>query len=256
MLPATMQAEHLDLMFSWGHTYLALNLPAVTPQGEAIPNSELFRRLAAALGLDHPDLRQTDEEIVRDALGDNSYEELLERGWIKVPRPDRPYAEGGFPTPSGRCRLDDPLPAYEPVAHSSRHPLSLVSAKGELHYLNSSYGGVDRHVRASREPELHLSIEDAAERGIADGDIVEAFNARGRVQARARVGDRVKPGVVAMPSGWWASRSPGGRSVNALTSDGVAPWGRGGDFHDTWVEVLVLVPRPIGPSEVSAASWQ
>ena len=69
---------------------------------------------------------------------------------------------------------------------------------------------------------------------------MRAFNTRGSVQARARVDDRVLPGVVAMASGWWASRSPGGRSVNALTSDGVAPWGRGGDFHDTWVEVSVV----------------
>ena len=87
VLPATTQAEHLDLMYSWGHLYLALNRPAVAPQGEAIPNSELFRRLAAALGLDHPSLRQSDEEIVRDALGEISLEAISERGWIKVPRP-------------------------------------------------------------------------------------------------------------------------------------------------------------------------
>ena len=109
VLPATTQAEHLDLMYSWGHLYLALNQPAVAPQGEAIPNSELFRRLAAALGLDHPDLRQSDEEIVRDLLGDVSYDELRERGWIKVPRPDRPYADG-FPT---AVRA---LPARRPAA--------------------------------------------------------------------------------------------------------------------------------------------
>jgi anaerobic selenocysteine-containing dehydrogenase len=238
VLPATTQAEHLDLMYSWGHTYLALNQPAVAPQGEAIPNSELFRRLAATMGLDHPDLQQSDEEVVRDLLGELSYDDLAERGWIKLPRPDRPYADG-FPTPDRRCDLavpelgkgSDPDPMY---------PLSLVSAKGELHYLNSSYGGIARHVRASGEPELHLSAADAEARGIADGAWVRAFNARGSVQARARVDDRVRPGVIAMPSGWWASRSPGGRSVNALTSDGVAPWGRGGDFHDTWVDVALL----------------
>ena len=241
VLPATTQAEHLDLMYSWGHLYVALNQPAVEPEGEAIPNSELFRRLAAALGLDHPDLRQSDEEIIRDVLEGSgiTFEHLREHGWVKLAADERPYADG-FPTASGRASLDDPLPAYEPPAPPRDYPLSLVSAKGELHYLNSSYGGVARHLRAAGEPELHLSASDAGARGIADGDTVAAFNARGTVRARARVDDRVAPGVVAMPSGWWASRSPGGRSVNALTSDGVAPWGRGGDFHDTWVEVSVV----------------
>ena len=55
--------------------------------------------------------------------------------------------------------------------------------------------------------------------------------------AFARVSDRVRPGVVAMPSGWWASLSPGGTSANALTPDGLSLWGGGGDFHDTLVEV-------------------
>ena len=242
VLPATTQAEHLDLMYSWGHTYVALNRPAVAPQGEAIPNSELFRRLAAALGLDDPGLRQSDEEIIRDVLDGSAvrYDALLDRGWVKLTVPDRPYADG-FPTPDGRCRLDDPLPDYEQVPPPRGHfPLSLVSAKGELHYLNSSYGGIARHLRAAGEPALHLAVEDASERGITDGALVKAFNDLGSVLARARVDDRVLPGVVAMPSGWWASRSPGGRSVNALTADGVVPWGRGGDFHDTWVEVRPL----------------
>ena len=249
VLPATTQAEHLDLMYSWGHLYLSLNRPAVAPQGEAIPNSELFRRLAAALGLDHPALRQSDEEIVRDILGaDITYEQLVETGWVKVPGAERPYADGGFPTPSGKCELYaeslaerglDPLPAFEPAKPPNGHPLSLVSAKGELHFLNSSYSGVERHTRAAGDPIVEISAADAAKRGIADGQDVIVFNDRGAVLARARVGDAVQPGVVAMASGRWASRSPGGRSVNALTSDGVAPWGRGGDFHDTWVDVAV-----------------
>jgi anaerobic selenocysteine-containing dehydrogenase len=266
LLPATTQVEQLDLMYSWGHLYLALNQPAIEPRGEAVSNSELFRRLAAALGLDHPDLRESDEEIIRSLLdnGDErfSYEHLLEAGWAKVPMPDRPFADGGFPTPSGCCELYaadlveqglDPLPAYEAVQGKGTFPLALVAAKGELHFLNSSYGGVARHLRAAGEPLLELSEADAAARGIADGDPVRIFNALGEVLARARLGDRVRPGVVAMPSGWWASRSPGGRSVNAVTSDGVAPWGRGGDFHDTWVEVARVTPPANGARPAAEA---
>jgi anaerobic selenocysteine-containing dehydrogenase len=66
---------------------------------------------------------------------------------------------------------------------------------------------------------------------------VRVFNDRGQVTVHARVGERVPPGVVSLPSGWWASLSPGGTSVNALTADGLSDWGGGGDFHDTLVEV-------------------
>ena len=49
VLPATSQIEHLDLSPAWGHLYLALNRPAIAPCGESVANTELFRRLAAAL---------------------------------------------------------------------------------------------------------------------------------------------------------------------------------------------------------------
>jgi anaerobic selenocysteine-containing dehydrogenase len=263
VLPATTQVEQLDLMYSWGTLYLSLNQPAIAPLGEAVSNTELFRRLATAMGMEAPELHESDEQIIRSALESDhpwvagvTYEQLLEDGWAKlrIPADWRPHAEGDFSTPSGRCELFserlaaeglDPLPSYEPAPESAagdpalaaRFPLALIAGKGALHFLNSSYSGVARHLAAEREPLLDLSDEDAAARGIADGQLVRAFNDRGTVELRARVGDRVRPGVVSMPSGWWASRSRGGQSANALTRDGVAPWGRGGDFHDTLVEV-------------------
>lgn len=263
VLPATTQLEHLDLMYSWGHLYLSLNQPAIAPVGEALPNSEIFRRLARALGMDHPELQQSDEEIIRDVLDTQhpwldgtTYESLLRTGWAKLKVPDdwRPFAHGGFPTPSGRCELYsqaladagiDPLPAFEPARESpagdptlvARFPLALVNSKTALHFLNSSYSGVARHLRAEREPLVDLHPDDARPRRIADGDLVRVHNDRGEITLRARVGDRVRSGVVSVPAGWWASRTPSGRSANALTADGVAPWGRGSDFLDTLVEV-------------------
>jgi len=66
---------------------------------------------------------------------------------------------------------------------------------------------------------------------------VRVYNDRGAVTLRARIGDRVRAGVTAMPSGWWASLSPGGASANTLTTDTLSDWGGGGAFHDTLVEV-------------------
>jgi anaerobic selenocysteine-containing dehydrogenase len=263
VLPATTEVEHWDLLWSWGQPYLTLNQPAIAPLGAALPNTEIFRRLAARLGFDEPYFQDSDEQMIQAALNSDhpylagiTWERLLAQGWARLSLPEdwRPFAEGGFGTPSGTCELfsdklaardHDPLPAWTPAREgpagdpelAERYPLSLVTSKYALHFLNSSYANLPHHRRAEQEPLLDMHAADAAARGIADGDLVRAFNARGAVELRARVGDRVRPGVVAMPSGWWASLSPSGTSANALTADGLSDWGGGGDFHDTLVQV-------------------
>lgn len=263
VLPATTQVEQLDLMWSWGHTILALNRPAIAPMGEAVSNTEFFRRLATRLGLDEPYLHTSDEEMVRAALDSDhpylegiTYDRLWEEGWAPLNLPDdwRPFADGGFGTPSGKCEFWseslaaaglDPLPGYVPADESpggkrglsGRYPLSLVAAKGALHFLNSSFANLPHHLKAESEPWIDLNTIDADGRGIAHGDMVRAFNDRGEVTVRARVGTVVPAGTVSVPSGWWASLSPGGTSVNALTADGISDMGQGGDFHDTLVQV-------------------
>jgi anaerobic selenocysteine-containing dehydrogenase len=259
VLPATTQVEHDDVLWSWGHTYLTINRRAIDPVGEALPNTEIFRRLGRAMGFEDAAFRTRDVELLAAALaplGSERVGELERRGWIRMERPEHivPYADGRFLTPSGRCELWsarlaeaglDPLPSFEPAPESPagdpelavRFPLSLVTAKGAHHFLNSSYGNVERALRSERSPTVDVSAEDAAVRGIADGDLVRVFNDRGSVALPARVGDVVRPGVVSMPSGWWASRSPSGSSANALTPDGLSDMGGGGDFHDALVEV-------------------
>ncbi|HEY7399305.1 MAG TPA: molybdopterin-dependent oxidoreductase [Actinomycetota bacterium] len=259
VLPATTQVEHHDVLFSWGQTYLTFNEPAIAPVGDALSNAEIFRRLAGRMGFDEPAFALTDEELTDAAvapLGATRVRELRDRGWIRMDGEDDvlPYAEGGFPTPSGKFELvserlarigGDALPGYVPAAESpagnrplaARFPLILLTAKGGHHFLNSSYANVDRALRAEKTPMLEIHGDDAAPRGIADGDVVRVFNDRGSVEMPARIGDRIRPGVVSMPSGWWASLSPGGSSANALTSDGLSDLGGGGDFHDALVQV-------------------
>ena len=255
VLPATTQLEHLDLLTSWGFTFVALNRPAIAPAGEAIANSEFFRRLAARMGFDDPRLQASDEQIVRSLLESDdprlegiTFGRLERDGWapLRLPDPWLPFAEGRFPTPSGKAEFYsesleaqglDPLPVYTPPPEDELPSLRLIAAKTGVHFLNSSYGGSDRHTKAEREPVIDLNPEDAEAREITDGDEVRVWNDLGELVLRARVGDRVRPGVAAVPFGWWASRSPGGRSANALTSDGLADMGRGGDFFATRVHV-------------------
>src|SRR5262249_49138595 len=128
VLPATSQIEHLDLSPAWGHLYLAMNRPAIAPRGESVSNTELFRRLAAALGRTEEYLFESDESMLRGALASGhpwldgiTFERLWEEGHARLNRPDdwRPFANGGFPTPSGKAELyseslrdagHDPLP--------------------------------------------------------------------------------------------------------------------------------------------------
>jgi anaerobic selenocysteine-containing dehydrogenase len=259
VLPATTQLEHWDLLWSWGQPYLTLNQPAIEPQGGALPNTEIFRRLAARLGFDEPYWSESDEEMIRRSLatghpllGGATFDDLRERGWIRLATPadGRPFAEGGFPTRSGRCefyseklaeRGYDPLPNWLPASASperAAYPLALVAAKSALHFLNSSYAGLDHHRNAEGEPLLEIHPFDAGPRDIRDGARVRVINERGSVEAMARIGARVRPGVVSLPFGWWASQSPGGASANALTPSHLADWGGGGAFHDAFVEVV------------------
>jgi anaerobic selenocysteine-containing dehydrogenase len=116
VLPATTQLEQLDLMFSWGHHYLALNQPAIVPLGEAIPNSELFRRLASHMGFEDECFKRSDEQTVVEIMDWNApalqgidLEQLKREGFarLNLPSPDTyaPHTEGNFPTPSGKCEF-------------------------------------------------------------------------------------------------------------------------------------------------------
>jgi anaerobic selenocysteine-containing dehydrogenase len=259
VLPATTQVEHVDLVPSWGHTYITYNEPAIAPVGEALPNTEIFRRLARAMGFDDPAFEDTDEELARAAVAGAGwplegidFERLREVGWAQAGLPEdfRPFADGGFGTPSGRFRLWSPdlPPGFDPPAGDDE-PLALITAKSAHHFLNSTYANLPRHLAGEGEPMLDLHSDDAAARGIADGDRVRVRNVRGAVLARARIGDVVRPGVVALPSGWWASRSPGGASVNALTTEELTDRGGGAAVHAARVEVeamtegVVVEPR-------------
>jgi anaerobic selenocysteine-containing dehydrogenase len=261
VLPAPSFVEQLDLLKPWGQTYVVLNRPAIEPLGESVSNTELFRRLSTAMGFTEPYLQESDEELVMRALASGhpylegiTYERLLEEGWarLNLPEPWLPFADGGFPTRSGKSEFYshtmealgfDPLPAYVPTRDDG-HPLVLVSAKHALHFLNSGYANLPRHAAAEKEPRLEMDPADASARGITDGELVRIHNSRGSLEARVRVGSRVRPGVVAMPFGWWRSLAP---AVNALTSDGIADLGGGADFYGTRVEVVLA--RRTSPSE-------
>ncbi len=260
LLPATTQLEHLDVHKSYGHTHVMANLPAIAPVGEARPNTEIFRGLARAMGLDEPALFESDETVAAAAfrwddptLEGVDWTSLKRTGWAKLKVPDAPFANGGFRTPSGKCEFYsdrlaqqglDPLPDYLPPHESAdnapdlaaRYPLAMISPPAR-NFLNSTFVNVESLRATEGEPHLDIHPADADRRQIAGGDLVRIFNDRGSMQARARVTDKAREGLVVGLSIWWKKLAPDGRNANQVTSQALTDLGGSATFYDCLVEV-------------------
>lgn len=262
ILPATTQLEHWDVHFSYGHLYASLNKPAIAPVGEALPNTEIFRRVAAKMGLEHECLRDDDVTLVKQALDSQaeamqglSFEELEKHGWLRLnlPKPYTPFAKGGFRTPSGKCEFFsqrmadmglDPLPAFTPPHEfpenvpelAAKYPIALISSPAH-HFLNSTFVNIGPLQRAVKEPEVSLHPRDAERRGLVDGQMVMVQNDVGHFVARARLREGIREGVAWAPGIWWAKLSADGRNVNAVTSQKLTDMGGGPTFYDCQVEI-------------------
>lgn len=257
VLPATSQIEHLDIVPAWGHHYLAMNRPAIDPVGESVSNTELFRRLARALGRTEPWLFDSDEQLIRTALNSNhpwiapiTYERLWEEGFVRL-NPERdwlPFAEGGFPTRSGKAELYsqslfdqglDPLPARGDIRQAPPGKLQLITGK-TLHYLNSSYGHIERHQKREGTLYVELNQVDAAARKLNPGETVWVANEQGRIAAELRYSQRVQPGIAWMPFGSLQDARGNSVSANTLTPEEPTDWGGGSGFYDTFIDVIAI----------------
>jgi len=248
VFPATTQIEQVDMVPAWGHLYLGWNNPAIEPLGEAVPNSELWRRLARAMGLSDPVFELDDETLLRRALPEVDVDLLQKQGYARLDLPDelRLHQDGGFAHPDGKAHLyspalaaegHDPLPSFTPPVEgvgsvaSETYPLVLLSPKTHTRFLNTTYS--KHHAERENGPYFEIDPADAMARGIAEGDQVRVFNERSELMLPAKVSDRLRPGLAAIPWGWWGS----GANANALTNDAPSDWGGGVAFYDTLVEV-------------------
>ncbi len=263
VLPATTQLEHVDVHKSYGHLYLLANTPAIEALGEALPNSEIFRRLANAMGYREAAFDDSDDQLAAQAFAQQGptanfdWPRLKARGWerLNLPATHAPFAQGGFPTPSGRCEFwsdtlaklgMDPLPGYVPpnegptsnVQLAQRYPLAMISPPAR-NFLNSSFVNVSSLRAIEGEPTLEIHPDDAAARGIADGARVRVFNDRGALDLAARVTDRARRGCVVALSVWWKKLAADGRNANELTSQALTDIGRAPTFYDCLVDVEV-----------------
>lgn len=250
VLPATTQLEHLDVHTSYGHTYALINEPAIAPLGEAKPNTQVFRELAARMGFTEPCFDESDESMARHALNGVDFDQLREAGWVKLPIAEAPFAEGGFPTPSGRCVIDAPglgvpdhVPNYESAQSSPElakaYPLAMISPPAR-NFLNSTFVNVRSLRDIEGEPLVEMHEDDAAARGLATGEMVRVFNQRGEYRCRLQVSARARPGVVNGLGVWWRKLGAAGTNVNEVTHQRLTDIGRAPSFYDCLVDVRAV----------------
>lgn len=272
VLPATTQLEQTDLHKPYGHRHLQYNQAAVAPLADAKSNWEVMQLLAAGLGFDEPWLRQTPEAAIREVLDATratnpllagiTLERLQAEGTVPYsigPEQQVPFADGHFPTPSGKVELYseamiehgvDPLPDYVPPAELAANPnaehdgwLTLLSGAAH-HFVTTSMANQPALLGKEGTPHVEINPADAAARGIRAGDEVVVGNERGWCRLRAVVTDDVRPGVAVAPKGYWAKLSPDGRNVNWTTSDALADVAGQSTFHSNLVQIRPAGDRP------------
>ncbi len=254
ILPATTQLEHWDVHLSYGHTDVTLNQPAIATVGEAKTNSQIFRELAARMGYNEACFNDSDETMCRAAFeGKVDFDQLLRDGFAPLAVADAPFAQGGFPTASGKCEffsaslaaqgmdgLPDHVPNYEPPGASVQYPLAMISPPAR-NFLNSTFVNVKSLRDIEGEPLLEIHADDAAQRQISDGQTVRVFNDRGSYHCKARISPRARAGVVNGMGIWWRKLGLHGTNVNEVTSQLLTDMGRGPVFYDCLVQVETYI---------------
>ena len=250
ILPATTQLEHWDVHMSYGHTDVLLNRPAIAPQGEAKPNTQIFRELAQKMGFDEPCFSDDDQALCRMAYGDAvDFDGLLTKGFASLATAEAPFAQGQFATPSGKCEffsarlaaqgmdgLPDHVPNYEVFNSSTEYPLAMISPPAR-NFLNSTFVNVKSLRDTESEPLLEMHATDAAARGLTNGAVVRVFNARGSYRCKLKISQRARPGVVNGLGVWWRKLGLDGHNVNQLTSQALTDIGHAPTFYDCLVQV-------------------
>jgi anaerobic selenocysteine-containing dehydrogenase len=267
-----MPPEFDDLVASYFNLTISAQVKAAEPMGEALPNQEVFRRLARAMGFEEPELYESDASILatllRQAGVPDGFGALASRGTAELfAEPVLQFADRVFPTPSGRVEIAseraeaDGLPRVPLPWADPRPPegyLRLLSPASRW-LLNDSFANDPRIARRQGEATVTLHPQDAAARGLAEGDEALLSNSTGQLTMRVTLSDVVPRGVALSPKGRWPKREPAGANVNVLNPGVKADMGGSTAVHVIEVKVEPSVPQgelhhPEGSSSAASPS--
>ncbi len=252
ILPAASHFEYNDVYGAYGQNYVQRAAPAISCVGESLPNTEIFRRLAARFGFEEAMFRASDIELMDDAIDGT---DVRLKGYMPSEIPldeaiefNSPNGEANIlcknvvpATPSGKIELYSQnlenqygfgVPRYRQV--EKELPLTLISTSSSKR-TNATFGGC---AESQQYEVLEMNPVDAAERGLQSGDLVTVWNQRGKVSLELLVTDATRPGVLYSPKGTWLNTSDTGLTVNSLIpSDIRADIERGACYNETFVDV-------------------
>jgi anaerobic selenocysteine-containing dehydrogenase len=253
ILPACTHFEHSDLYAAYGQQFLQRADAVIPPVGESLPNTEIFRRLAARFGFTDPAFTQNDAQLMDEAVDPaDPRMEGLRPSAIPLERAVKMRFDGEEPvlfknvrprTPSGKIELQAPtnlgrlvsgLPGYRTL--SSSYPLSLITPASDKR-ITSTFGGL---TSSDAAPDLEMNPVDANRRGLIDGAIVRVWNELGEVFLPLKITASVRPGVISSEKGAWLRTSRNGQTVSALAPTHKADLADGACFNDARVEVEAL----------------
>ena len=248
VLPAASFLECDDIVASYFHLSLSAQVKVIDPLGDSLPNTEIFRRLAAAMDFDEPQLHESDAEVIATVLEPTGFDfaELAVRGtvWLE-PEPVIQFAELRFPTPTGRVEIASERAEADghprlPEPHSDPRPardrLRLLSPASPW-LLNDSFANDAKLTRRIGAATVMMHPADAADRGLAVGDAVRLESDVGRLNLTVELSEGLPRGVIYSPKGRWPKREPGMVNVNALNPGVESDMGRSTSVHG--IEVTV-----------------
>jgi len=258
VLPAASWLEFDDIVVPYFHRALSAQVGAVEPLGDALPNSEIFRRLAVAMGLTDPPLLESDKEIIARVLAGSGagldFAGLADRGtvWTPADRPVVQFAGLRFPTPSGRVELASPSAAADGHPLLPRPTADERPAQGRLRLLspasswslNSSFSNDPRVVQRSGGLSLSLAASDADDLQLAEGELARVSSAAGSLVVPVHITDAVPAGVALIPKGGWPKLRPDRSNVNVLTCAQASDMGASTSIHGLEVSVTAVSAGP------------
>lgn len=253
VLPAASFLESDDLVASYFHLSLSAQVAATAPIGEALANSEIFRRLAAAMRMPDPALYESDREVLDHLLQGTglglSFDELAARGTVWCGTAPRiQFAGLAFPTPSGHVELASDRaqaaglprvaqPYFDRRPEGDRLRLLTPASRWTL---NDSFTNEPRLTGRAGAATVTLHPADAAERGLGEGDRARLRSSAGELELPVALSDDVPRGVALSPKGRWPRREQQHANVNVLNPGLRSDMGDSSTVHGIEVSVTAV----------------
>jgi anaerobic selenocysteine-containing dehydrogenase len=255
VLPAASFLEFDDLVAGYFHLTLAAQVKAMEPLGEALPNQEIFRRLARAMGYSESELFEGDPEIIATVLRKanlvKDFPVLAAQGAMPIsPEPRLQFADLTFPTPSGHIEMASARAAADGHSRVPQPRADLRPAGGRLRLLSpaspwllsGSFANVKKIAARLGPATIALHPADAAERGLAEGDDALVANETGSLPLRVALSETLLRGVAWSHKGRWLKQEAARANVNVLNPGHKADMGENTCVHGVEVVVTPLTP--------------